>query len=112
MTVPDSWATSFECPITYRTEDKRGNKHLILFSSLRPLRMAHSEDDGKSWSELEPVGDFGGVCSLGSITPLGDGRYLGIFHDTGMAMGDEVNAKYTCYTKGSGRISSADIRFP
>ncbi len=103
LEVPDSFATSFECPIIYRTEDKAGNKHLILFSSLRPLRMAHSEDDGKTWSELEKVGDFGGVCSIGSITPLGNGRYLGIFHDSGMAMGDEVNAKYTCYTKGSGK---------
>ena len=102
LPVPKSWATSFECPILYRTVDKDGHYHLILFSGLRPLRMAHSEDDGKTWSELEPVGNFGGVCSLGSITPLGEGRYLGIFHDTGMAMGEEVNAKYTCYTKGSG----------
>ena len=102
LPVPDSWASSFECPILYRTADRDGGRHLLLFSGLRPLRMSHSEDDGKTWSELAPVGDFGGVCALGSVISVGEGRYLGMFHDSGMAMGHEVNAKYTCYTKGSG----------
>ena len=102
LPVPESFATSFECPIIYRTEDGEGRKHLILFSGMRPLRMSHSENDGKTWTELKPVGDFGGVCSLGSVAPIGKGKYLGIFHDSGMAMGHEVNARYTCYTKGSG----------
>lgn len=103
LLVPDSWATSFECPILYRTADAAGNKHLIMFSGLRPLRMSHSDDDGKTWSELEPVGDFGGICALGSVISIGNGKYLGMFHDPGTAMGHEVNAKYICYTKGSGK---------
>ena len=33
-------------------------KRVILFSGLYPVRMAVSEDDGKSWSELKPVGEY------------------------------------------------------
>jgi len=54
-----------------------------LFSGLYPARMAISEDDGLTWSELEAVGDWGGIVVMGSIIPLqtGKGHYMAFFHD-------------------------------
>lgn len=39
----------------------------MMFSGLYPVRMASSEDDGKNWTPLEKVGDFGGIVALGSV---------------------------------------------
>ena len=52
LPVPASWATSLEVPTLYRTRDAGGRKHIIMFSGMYPIRMAHSEDEGESWSEL------------------------------------------------------------
>jgi hypothetical protein len=83
--TPASWATSLETPTIHRVEDAAGKKRLILFSGLHPIRMARSEDDGKTWSELEPIGDFGGIVAMASVVPLrtGKGHYLALFHDDG-----------------------------
>jgi hypothetical protein len=45
--------------------------------------MAVSEDDGKFWSELEQIGDFGGIVAMGCLIPLktGKGNYMALFHD-------------------------------
>jgi hypothetical protein len=84
MPVPDSWATSKETPTIHRVIDPRdGTKRLILFSGLHPIRMAVSEDDGLTWSELEPIGDFGGIVTMASVVRRTDGRYLALFHDDG-----------------------------
>ena len=50
LPVPKNWATSKEVPTLYRTVDKSGKKRLIMFSGLYPVRMAVSEDDGKSFT--------------------------------------------------------------
>ena len=43
-----------------------------------------SEDDGATWSELEPVGDWGGIVVMGSVVALKQpGHYLALFHDDG-----------------------------
>lgn len=55
LPVPESWATSQEVPTLYPVIDPEGVKRLIMFSGLHPIRMAVSEDDGLSWSELEPM---------------------------------------------------------
>jgi hypothetical protein len=56
-----------------------------MFSGLFPIRMAHSEDDGVNWTELEPIGDFGGIVAMSSVEPNGKspGHYLALFHDDG-----------------------------
>jgi BNR repeat-like domain len=83
--VPDTWTTSKEVPTLHRVEDKYGKKRIIMFSGLYPVRMAVSEDDGMSWSELEQVGDWGGVVVMSSVFPLktGKGHYMALFHDDG-----------------------------
>lgn len=81
--TPENWKTSLETPTIFPTVDPSGKKHLIVFSGLYPARLAHSEDDGQSWSELEPVGDWGGIVVMSAMTELktGKGHYMALFHD-------------------------------
>lgn len=83
METPESWQTSQEVPTLFRVEDKYGKKRIVMFSGLYPVRMAISEDDGDSWSELEQVGDWGGIVVMGCMIPLrtGKGHYMTLFHD-------------------------------
>lgn len=83
LPVPANWATSKEVPTIHRVVDPQGVKRLIMFSGLYPIRMAVSEDDGKTWSPLEPIGDFGGIVAMGDVVRLQDGRYMALFHDDG-----------------------------
>jgi len=85
LPTPANWTTSLETPTIHRVEDAAGKKRLILFSGLYPIRMARSHDDGKTWSELKPIGDFGGIVAMASVIPLktGQGHYLALFHDDG-----------------------------
>lgn len=83
LPTPKSWATSKETPTIHRVIDKNGKKRLIVFSGLYPIRMAYSEDDGNTWSELKPIGDFGGIVAMGSVERLKNGDYMALFHDDG-----------------------------
>lgn len=85
LPTPKTWATSKETPTIHRVVDAAGKKRLILFSGLHPIRMAVSENDGKTWSELKPIGDYGGIVAMSSVLPLktGPGHYLALFHDDG-----------------------------
>ena len=84
LPTPASWATSVEVPTLYRTQDAAGKKRLIMFSGLYPVRMATSEDEGLTWSELKPIGDFGGIVAMASCIPLKEpGHYMALFHDDG-----------------------------
>jgi len=83
LPVPDNWATSLEVPTIYRLVDGAGTKRLIMFSGLYPNRMAVSEDDGVTWTPLEPIGDYGGIVAMSDLVRLKDGRYMAFFHDDG-----------------------------
>ena len=84
LPTPESWATSKETPTIHRVIDSAGKKRLIMWSGLYPARLAVSEDDGQSWSELEQVGDWGGIVVMGFVEPLKTpGHYLAMFHDDG-----------------------------
>jgi len=83
LPVPENWATSKEVPTIHRVIDPQGVKRLILFSGLYPIRMAVSEDDGKTWSSLEPIGDYGGIVAMGCVERLKNGDYIALFHDDG-----------------------------
>jgi hypothetical protein len=83
LPTPKSWATSKEVPTIYPVVDAEGKERLILFSGLYPIRMAVSEDAGRSWSELKPIGDFGGIVAMSDLIRLKDGRYMALFHDDG-----------------------------
>jgi hypothetical protein len=85
LPVPENWASSQEVPTIYRVVDPNGTRRLILFSGLFPCRMAVSNNDGESWTPLKPLGDWGGIVTMGSVEPLktGKGHYIALFHDDG-----------------------------
>ena len=84
LPTPASWATSRETPTIHRVIDAAGKKRLIVFSGMYPIRRAVSEDDGATWSELEKIGDYGGIVAMGSVIKLNTpGHYLALFHDDG-----------------------------
>jgi len=90
LPTPASWTTSLEVPTIYRTIDARGTKRLILFSGLYPIRLSVSSDDGRTWSELAPIGRFGGIVAMASLVELktGRGHYMALFHDDGRFIAD------------------------
>ncbi len=85
LPTPESWSTSREVPTIHRVIGPDGRKRLIMWSGLYPARLAVSEDDGASWSELQPAGDWGGIVVMGFVEALqtGRGHYLAMFHDDG-----------------------------
>lgn len=84
LATPDSWSTGKETPTIHRLLDPRtGQKRLVLFSGLYPIRISVWEDDGVSWTPLEKIGDFGGIVAMASIARLRNGDYAAFFHDDG-----------------------------
>jgi hypothetical protein len=85
LPTPANWATSQEVPTLYRVMGPDGKKRIILWSGHYPARLATSEDDGQTWSELKSAGDWGGIVVMGFVAPLktGPGHYLAMFHDDG-----------------------------
>lgn len=85
LPTPESWLTSREVPTLHRVTDASGKKRIIMFSGLYPIRMSVTEDDGASWSELKPIGDFGGIVAMGCYFPVKNkpGHYICLFHDDG-----------------------------
>ncbi len=100
LATPKSWTTSKETPTIHRVVDASGKKRLVMFSGLYPIRMAVSEDDGVSWSELKKIGDFGGIVAMGAVVELHDkpGHYMALFHDDGRFFrGDNKRAGFNVY---------------
>ncbi len=83
LPTPTSWATSKETPHMYPVTDKDGIDRLILFSSLYPIRISVSEDNGTTWSELAPIGEYGGIVGMADMIETGAGNYTAFFHDDG-----------------------------
>jgi hypothetical protein len=83
LPVPDNWATSQEVPTIHRVIDRASFSRLIMFSGLYPIRMAVSEDEGTTWTALEPIGEFGGIVAMASVERLANGDYMALFHDDG-----------------------------
>jgi BNR repeat-like domain/BNR/Asp-box repeat len=97
LPTPKNWETSLETPTLHRVVDASGKKRIILFSGLYPVRLAVSEDDGKSWSELKAVGDWGGIVAMSSVVELKTaGHYMALFHDDGRSIKKGGKATTTC----------------
>ena len=88
LPVPESWATSLEVPTLFRVSTPDGPHRLVMFSGLYPIRRAFSDDDGATWSELEPIGDFGGIVAMSSLHTQRSGDLLAFFHDDGRFLRD------------------------
>ncbi|MCK4999179.1 MAG: exo-alpha-sialidase, partial [Anaerohalosphaera sp.] len=98
---PDNWVSPGiqEVPTIHRVVDPQGKRRLIVFTGLYPCRMAVSEDDGNTWSPFAPVGDWGGIVTMGCMERLKDGRYMAMFHDDGrfFAAGGSRTSTFTLY---------------
>lgn len=85
LPTPENWATSKEVPTLHRVIGPDGTKRIIMWSGLYPARLAVTEDDGATWSQLKPAGDWGGIVVMGFVEALktGKGHYMAMFHDDG-----------------------------
>jgi hypothetical protein len=83
MALPQSFEQSQEVPTLFKLGGAAGSERLILFSGLYPILAAHSADGGRSWSELAPIGDYGGIVAMGSLERTREGELLAWFHDDG-----------------------------
>lgn len=128
LETPQSWATSKEVPTLYPTVDAKGVKRLLMFSGMQDIpghnmknnRMAISEDNGASWSELEDIPNSpAGTVAMSDLVPLrtGKGHYIATYH----AMVSHKDAKgsfsalelYVTFTKDGGKTwSQPQVIFP
>jgi hypothetical protein len=98
LPTPQNWVTSREVPTIFRVVNGLGVRRLLLFSGLFPIRMARSEDDGHTWTPLEPIGDFGGIVAMASLVRLHDGSHMALFHDDGRFLrGDGEPSTFRVY---------------
>ena len=103
LPVHASWSTSMEVPTIFKTYDKNGKSHLIMFSGMYPARMSLSEDNGNTWSELAPIGDFGGLVTMADLCNTAPGEYMAYFHDDGRFIKVEtLFCRSTVYATGTG----------
>lgn len=110
LKVPESWSTLLQVPVIYRVSPPNSEERLLLFTGHYPIRMSTSEDNGESWSELSPIGDFGGNVSMSDMIKLNDGRYMAFFHDDGRYIGkDKKDIKFQLYKSICGKYSKVEL---
>lgn len=84
--LPAGFRQHENCPSIYRMVDPHEKERLWVFSAWirrfgAPMPSILSEDGGRSWKEMPPLGkDFRCVMTFSSIVRLKDGSYLGMFH--------------------------------
>ena len=101
--LPANYRNFKNCPSIYRITDPQGKERIWIFAARTlsdkespreiPGRLQGymprivSEDDGRTWRELPPLGDriamenpFRNVMTFSSIVRLKDGSSLGMFH--------------------------------
>jgi len=101
LPTPSNWATSKEVPTIFRIVDSHNVKRIILFSGLYPIRSSISEDDGRTWTPLKPIGDFGGIVAMACMIRLKNGNHMAMFHDDGRFLsesGKRTNLMTLCKT--------------
>lgn len=84
--LPAGFTKHENCPSIYRMVDPQGKARLWVFSAWIgrfgiPMPSIMSEDDGKTWKEMPPLGSkFRCVMTFSSIVRLKDGSYLAMYH--------------------------------
>jgi hypothetical protein len=78
--LPPGFQNHKNCPSIYRMMDmKTGKTRLWVFSAQPGMPRIMSEDGGKTWTELSPLG-FENVMTFSSVVRLSDGNYMGFYH--------------------------------
>ncbi|MEM6507369.1 MAG: sialidase family protein [Planctomycetota bacterium] len=85
--LPAAFRGHINCPSLYRMVDPLGKARLWVYSARTKgvkdgwMPRIVSEDGGKTWSEMPPLGKkFACVMTFSSVVKLKDGRYLGMYH--------------------------------
>jgi len=79
--LPAGFRDHWNCPSIYRMVDPKGQERLWVFSARPDMPRIVSEDGGKSWQEMAPLGnDYRCVMTFSSVIQLKDGSYLGMYH--------------------------------
>jgi hypothetical protein len=109
--LPPNYVNFKNCPSIYRITDPKGRERLWIFAARTLTEKENpkfiegrhegfmprilSEDDGKTWRELPPVGGriakedpFRNIMTFSSIVRLKDGSSVGLFH-RGSGVGEE-----------------------
>lgn len=84
LKVPFGWGTMINLPAIYKLYDKEGKCRLFIFGGGFPAYYSMSEDNGETWRDITPLGDYGFESTVNSIVELGPGEYMGFFHDNGI----------------------------
>ena len=84
--LPPGFKTHRNCPSIHRMVDPQDKERLWVFSAQPLMPRIVSEDGGKTWREMKPLG-FECVMTFSSVVRLKDGGYLGFYHRaTGSAL--------------------------
>jgi hypothetical protein len=82
-TLPPGFSKHKNCPSIYRMVAADGTERLWVFSAEPKMPRILSEDGGKTWRELEPLG-LDCVMTFSSVVPKNpgkqDGKYIGLYH--------------------------------
>lgn len=105
LDVPESFSTSSEFPTIYKLKDKDNVERLFIFTGKYPIRSSVSEDNGKTWSEFKPIGNFGAYF-ISTVVETEKGEYLALIHDEGAFIHGGNTHKSEIYRAGKG----ADMR--
>lgn len=80
LPVPESWREVRNCPAIYRLIDPKGKARLLVFAMhAGGLVSSYSEDDGASWTEMQPIEGLNltkSVMPWCTITPIEGGKRL------------------------------------
>lgn len=77
--LPDGYARHLNCPSIYRLVDLQGQERLWVFSAQPKMPRIVSEDGGRTWRELPPLG-LPCVMTFSSVIRRRDGSYVGMYH--------------------------------
>jgi len=79
--LPEGFKSHHNCPSIYRLVDPQGQERLWVFSARPNMPRIVSEDGGKTWKEMKPLGKaFHCVMTFSSVCRLKDGSYGGFYH--------------------------------
>jgi hypothetical protein len=77
--LPEGYKKHVNCPSIYRLVDRDGRERQWVFSARPEMPRIVSEDGGKTWREMKPLG-FPCVMTFSSVVRCKDGNYLGFYH--------------------------------
>jgi hypothetical protein len=89
--LPTGFQQHRNCPSIYRLVGPDGKERLWVFSAQPDMPRIVSEDGGRNWREMPPLG-LPCVMAFTSIVRLQNGNYLGMYHRRMDAVAGESNS--------------------